>query len=136
MSAMPDSTFADPKDHLIAGLQRQLAERTAERDEALAERDEALAQQAATAEVLQVINASPGNLAPVFEAILEKAIKLCGATLGFLWAYSGDAFHLVAQSGAPAAFLEARQGPQRPSPGTIMGRMARGEDLLTRGSKT
>ena len=52
MSAMPDSTFVDPKDRLIADLQRQLAASDAKRDEALAERDKALAQQAATAEVL------------------------------------------------------------------------------------
>jgi hypothetical protein len=61
MSATPDSILADPKDRLIADLQRQLAERTAERDEAqqrlaerTAERDEALEQQTATAEVLQI----------------------------------------------------------------------------------
>src|SRR5215217_5621537 len=66
MSATPDSMLADPKDCLIADLQRQLAASNADRDEALA-------RETATAEVLQVINASPGDLTPVFGAMLAKA---------------------------------------------------------------
>jgi GAF domain-containing protein len=124
MSATPDSTLAN-SEQLIADLQRQLAERDAELAECKAERDEALQRETATTEVLQVINSSPGNLAPVFEEILDKAHALCGATYGGLLTYDGDAFQVAAARG-DARFVEYwRQAPIRPPEGTPLWRVKR-----------
>jgi hypothetical protein len=67
------------------------------------ERDEALAQQAATADVLQTISSSPGNLDTVLETILANATRLCEANFGVLLLYEGAQFRVAAAHNPPPA---------------------------------
>jgi two-component system NtrC family sensor kinase len=70
------------------------------------ERDEALEREKATAEVLRVISSSPGELEPVFEAMLENATIICGAEFGNLFLRDGDAFRVAAAHGPPTEYVE------------------------------
>ncbi len=65
------------------------------------ERDEALEREKATADVLRVISGSPGELRPVFQAMLENATRICGAKFGMLFRYDAGFFHLVASLNMP-----------------------------------
>jgi hypothetical protein len=79
-------------DDEVVELRRANAELQRRLNEALAERDESLRRETATTEVLQVINSSPGDLTPVFEAMLEKATRLCEASFGIMNTYDGQHF--------------------------------------------
>ena len=77
------------------------------------ELNEALERQAATSEVLQVISGSPGDLQPVFAAMLENAVRICDATFGNIYRWDGEALHLLATHNTPPAFAEARRRSPR-----------------------
>ena len=98
----------------------------------LTETREALEQQTATAEVLQVINSSPGDLAPVFDAMLEKATRLCEAPFGILRTWDGERFHFGAVYGEPTFRDWVRQrGPTRPDrDASPLGRIVAGERVV------
>ena len=116
----PKATTTDPADsaQLIADLQGQLAA-------CRAERDAGLAREAALAEVLQTTNSSPGDLTPVFDAILAKAHALCGVEHGALVTYDGEYFRLAAHRGMPQFWVKQFRQPYRGS--SLHERLLRGE---------
>src|SRR6266487_2938993 len=94
---------------LTAELKTQLEVRTRELAETRKALAEALEQQTATSEVLGVISSSPGELEPVFQAMLANAVHICEANFGNLFLYEGDAFRIVALQSAPPEWAERWQ---------------------------
>ena len=90
-----------------------------------------LEQQTATSEVLRVISSSPGDLEPVFQAMLANATRICEAKFGTLYLHDGGAYRAASMCNAPSAFAESRRrGPIHPGPGTGLGRVARTKQLV------
>jgi two-component system, NtrC family, sensor kinase len=87
-------------------------------------RDEALEQLFATAEVLKVISSSPGELEPVFQALLENAVRICGAEFGNLLLYEEGAFRVAAMHDAPSVLEEMRRREPVIRPGNPLRSMA------------
>ena len=94
---------------------------------------EFLQQQTATADVLKVISSSPGELEPVFQAMLENATRICHAKFGVLQLYEGRAFRIGAIHNAPPAFAEAmarRELLMRPTPQHPFTRMVTTKEVV------
>src|SRR5262252_7458929 len=96
---------------------------------------ESLDQQTATSEVLGVISSSPGELEPVFQAMLANATRLCEAKFGSLYLYEGDALRITAMHNAPPAYEEVRRrepvmDSAHPAFQAILGRLAKTKEIV------
>jgi GAF domain-containing protein len=116
-------------------LGKELEARTRELAEAREDLAEAREQQSATSEVLRVISSSPGELEPVFQAILANPTRLCEANFGSLYLYEGDAFRITAMHNAPPAYEEVRRrepvmDPAHPAFQAILGRLAKTKEIV------
>jgi len=117
-------TLAEQFNQMTSQLRESYANLEQKVEERTRELSEALEQQTATAQILGVISSSPNDLAPVFEAILESALRICDANSGFLFLWDGQAYNPVAQRGATGAFAELMTKPRRhPGRHTGLGRI-------------
>ena len=120
------TTFADQA--VIAIENVRLLEEVQARTRDLSE---SLEQQTATSEVLSVISSSAGDLVPVFDAMLDKAMNLCRADFGVLNTFDGEFFHTAATRGIPPAYDKYRRSqPLEYGPGTAPARLLQGESIV------
>jgi GAF domain-containing protein/DNA-binding response OmpR family regulator len=121
------TTFADQAVIAIENVRLFEAEQARTR-----ELSESLEQQTATSEVLRVISSSSGELAPVFQAMLENATRICEARFGLMWLTEGDGFRSVAMHGLPEALAGEREREPiiRPGVEIPLGRLARAKQVM------
>jgi signal transduction histidine kinase len=114
------TTFADQA--VIAIENVRLFDEVQQRTQELSE---SLEQQTATSEVLGIISSSPGELEPVFNAMLANAVRICDAQFGTMFRFDGGLFHLAAGIGTPPALAEfqTKRGPFRPEAGGPLDRI-------------
>ena len=114
-----------------ARLLNELRQRTDDLSRRTADLTDALEQQTATSEVLQIISSSPADLEPVFETMLENAVRVCDAKFGGIFRWDGDALHLIATHNMPPAYLEARKRlPHRPDQKSLSARMIASKEAI------
>jgi signal transduction histidine kinase len=123
-----DITALEQAHRKMMAVERALADRL---EQVVAERTvelrEALDYQTATAELLEVINSSPGRLAPVYDAMLERLLRLCEAAFGTISAWKGGRFHEIATCNRPAILGELAHRGHRPRCDSALSRLVAGE---------
>jgi signal transduction histidine kinase len=123
-------TLAEQFNRMTSQLRESYANLEQKVEERTRELSKSLEQQTATSEILRVISSSPTDAQPVFDVIVESAIRLCGARYGRLYRYDGETIHLVASHGLSQSGLGQVQQvfPRPAADDTIAGRA-----ILTRG---
>ena len=113
--------FTDKQIELVQNFAAQ-AVIAIENTRLLNELRQSLEQQTATADVLRIISSSPGDLEPVFQAMLENATRICDAKFGTLIRFDGEYCHVAAQVGTPAEYAEynRQRGSYKPTPGGLL----------------
>ncbi len=124
--------LADQFNDMAGRLQESYANLEKKVDDRTRELSDSLEQQTATSEVLRVISSSPGELEPVFQAMLANAVRICDSQFGTLFRHDDGAFQAVALFGTPPALTEFHQkrGRFRPAAGAGLERLARTKDVV------